>query len=84
MLKYDIEISTSYGTIESTQAKEIDQKHQRSITMNSSIIILLVIGAIALLLYIREKIRAYTLKAVFLKTEEKVWLANNLHLFCPT
>jgi hypothetical protein len=23
-------------------------------------------------------------KAVFLKTEEKVWLANNLHLFCPT
>lgn len=36
--------------------------------MNSSIILLLVIGAIALLLYIREKIRAYTLKAVFLKT----------------
>ena len=36
--------------------------------MNSTIMILLVIGAIGLLLYIREKIRAYTLTAVFLKT----------------
>ena len=68
MHKYNIEIIATYGRMESTLAKETDQKHQRSITMNSSIILLLVIGAIALLLYIREKIRAYTLKAVFLKT----------------
>ncbi|MBQ9044826.1 MAG: hypothetical protein IJ112_02620 [Oscillospiraceae bacterium] len=36
--------------------------------MNSIIFILLLIGAITLFLYVREKLKAYSLKAVFLKT----------------
>ena len=36
--------------------------------MNSTIIVLLLIGAITLFLYIRQKLKAYNLKTVFLKT----------------